>query len=143
MSSTAVLLVDADREMAAIIRERVANVDCCQVEETRGAHRTHERIRQGGVSLVLWCVWAGADPQKALRHLAAVRPYQVPVVAILDGEDQNVRAQLVAGGAVDCLMQPLDLARLGFLADILTVNAGCLPYSEGNPKQSPKNVYPL
>ena len=124
-SSTVVLLVDCDQRLAAIIKKRIEAIKCCQAEEFQGIQATLERARHGGVGLLLWHVPAGSDVQQALRQLAAVGQRQIPLVTIIDADDRDLRLQLLANGAVDCLAQPVDQARLEFLIDILTVKGRC------------------
>ena len=127
MKTTKILLVDCEHRLAAIIKERIAAVIRCPIEETAGIQATLDRVSQGGLGLLLWYVARDYDREQVLRQLASVAMQQIPLIAVTDADDQEFRLQLLAHGAIDCLAQPIDQSRLEFLVDILTVKARYAP----------------
>lgn len=123
MESAVVVLADCEQRLAAVIKKRIAAVIHCCVEETRGTQATLDRIKQRGVDLLLWCVTRDHDRQQLLQQLSSVAMQQIPLIAVTETDDAEFRAQLLAHGAIDCLSQPLDQARLELLVDVLTVKS--------------------
>jgi DNA-binding NtrC family response regulator len=81
--------------------------------------------RQEPISLFLYHLVGNEDVTKAAQLLQAVVAAKRPVATIVLCE--HYRAEQVLAllrlGAADCLAQPFDLTRLGFLIDVLTVRA--------------------
>lgn len=94
-----------------------------RLETIPGIPETLEQIERGEVWVALVHV-ASADDEEQLACLlkeTRLGRVQVPVIAITEGDDPDQRRRLLTQGTVDCLPRPLDLSRLAFLLDVLTV----------------------
>jgi two-component system response regulator HydG len=92
------------------------------------------------LALILVHVVAKRDAEKAGRLLCSVasmsRP--VPTIVLTEQHDLEQALSLLRQGAVDFLSRPLDLSRLTFLVDTLTVRARLAPRrSDAAPEAAP------
>ncbi len=65
--------------------------------------------------------------------------FRVPLIVLTDRDDLELRLHLLKQGAVDCLARPLDLSRLAFLLDMLTVRHR---YAPARAARQPKSAAP-
>lgn len=60
---------------------------------------------------------------------------RIPVIVLCDHDDPEFRLELLRHGAIDCLPRPLDLSRLAFLIDMLTLRARYQPDASFSKRQ--------
>lgn len=147
MESTA-LLISADPSFIAMIHDLVRSIDklrlriVAEFEELfpsrsanqRDACSTSSPTTDGTLSegvgswpdaVILVHLPRGSDDTQAarlLRKLTSARQ-SVPVIVLCDEHRPEQILQLLRLGAADCLSRPLDLHRLCYLLDVLTVRA--------------------
>jgi DNA-binding NtrC family response regulator len=95
----------------------------CKLEWVPTLEDAVTAIDRGGVGAVVVHVCGAADEDRLGSLLKEISqgPYLVPVIVVTEQADADFRRQTLEQGAVDCLSRPLDLSRLAFLLDILTV----------------------
>ncbi len=85
------------------------------------------QLRRPGAALALAHAGgevAAADVANLLRSLAADRR-PVPTIVVCEQDRPEQVLEFMRLGAAECLTRPLDLHRLAYLADVLTVRARC------------------
>ena len=94
-----------------------------RLETISSIAETLEEIERGEVWVALVHVTQADDEDQLACLLKEHRLgcAQIPVIAFTEGDDLDQRRRLLTLGAVDCLPRPLDLSRLAFLLDVLTV----------------------
>jgi two-component system response regulator HydG len=118
------LLISADPTLVRSVAEVVNSVADLELDV---APRPAEGLGclRGGVALLLVHLPAGADVGvvSPLLHRVAASGAATPTVVIADAYRPEDTLALLRQGAADCLGRPLDLRRLAYLADTLTLRA--------------------
>jgi len=125
VSATTVLLVSCDGSLVKTMGEVVASVNDCRLENIRRVKDALEHLPRGEVDLVLFHLVDAGEARAATRllHAAAKRRSPVPLVVVSEIDDPDLVLKMLQRGAVSCVCRPLDLSRLAFLVDVLTVRA--------------------
>jgi two-component system response regulator HydG len=126
MIAQAISLMSGDAALARSVRAIVAGMQNLRLLTGDTVAETCERLqRHEPIALLLFHLVGKEDFHDAARLLKAVVEAKRPVATLILCEHyQAERAlALLRLGAADCLAQPFDLARLGFLIDVLTVRA--------------------
>jgi DNA-binding NtrC family response regulator len=139
MPATTILMVGRHEAVAPRLRLILAKSSDRGFEWHASADEALDRVRAGGVALIVAHLAEGAPTEHAFRLLIALRELGIPAVFVLDRDDPAVCLSLIKQGAVDCLSPPLNLSRLEFLVEFLAVRgrlgAGCVvngtPPAEG------------
>jgi two-component system response regulator HydG len=118
-----VLLVGGDASLVATIGEQIAATSGCSMDRARDRSDALVRIKTGGVALVLCHLAEAAEQPEVMRFVEQVAGglYPVPVVVLTELSDPEIKLSLLKVGAMDCLTRPLNLSRVVFLLDLLTV----------------------
>ena len=117
-------MVNAPPELADTITSTLAPVKGCTLVAARTTGQAaHLLVGQRRLGLLVVYVGDTAACQAVheLLRLAARRKPAVPVVVLTESSFEEAAAEFVAAGAADCLLRPLDLSRLAFLCDFLTL----------------------
>ena len=132
------LLISADHtlvEGVTEVVEAIADLDLHVVSRTSDALA---RLRRGGTAMLLVHLPADADVTQVtpLLQFVATSGAATPTVVITDVYRADQTLALLRQGTADCLGRPLDLHRLAYLADTLTLRARYLarlaePVAEG------------
>jgi two-component system, NtrC family, response regulator HydG len=124
MESTALLICD-DPALTETIHEVVRSIHkfrlriVASIEELSSPHL---RIPDAILLIHLPRGREGAWATRLLRMLMSARQ-SVPVIVLCDEHRPEQILELLRLGAADCLSRPLDLQRLSYLIDVLTVRA--------------------
>jgi len=136
-------VVNAPPELADTIASTLAPVKGCTLIAARTtAHAAQLLLGQRRLGLFVVYVGDTATCQAVhglLRLAASCKP-AVPVVVLAESSFEEAAAEWVAAGAADCLLRPLNLSRLAFLFDFLTLRqrtCGCLPEAAAVASASP------
>lgn len=99
----------------------------CDLETMSGFDAALQEIEQGGVEVALLHVTGPEDEDQAACLLKELmdRPSHLPVIVLSESDELDLRRRFLELGAVDSLARPLNLSRLAFLLDILTVPHRC------------------
>lgn len=126
MNTQTVVLAGGSAELVASINSCIRNIAGCGV----GHHPTIAQAReslpsQENPGLLLVYLKERSDLPAALEliTLAQSRSPAIPLVVIAESEGDIDRGELLNAGAADCLLRPLNLSRLAFLIDFLTLRA--------------------
>jgi DNA-binding NtrC family response regulator len=125
MSQVSVLLLSSDPSLIESCQGVVASLaDLRLVVQSQGEGVT-SYLQREPIALVLIHVTEEHDAREAGRLLHAIRLMQQPVAVVVLGErhDPAQVLNLLREGAADFLSRPLDLSRLAYLTDTLTVRA--------------------
>jgi DNA-binding NtrC family response regulator len=122
MQDAQILLVSESAQLANSIQSTLvgALATCC-LETVADIEAARMRIGRGDIRVVLaHLVEPQAEPQIAELLRAALNgPFPIPMIVLAEREDQDRRYRLLQQGAVDCLVRPLELSRLGCLLHLL------------------------
>jgi two-component system response regulator HydG len=121
--SVAALLISADPALVEGVAEVVnpiAGLDLCVVPRAADAAT---RLQNGGVALLLAHLPEGGDVSQlgALQRQVVASGSATPTVVICDRYRPEHTLALLRQGVVDCLARPLDLHRLSYMIDMLTL----------------------
>ncbi len=120
-----IILVDGQDGLAKTVAKVVSRIKDCRLAQVVGFEAALFRAERNHVGLVL-AYLSGPDGvdrfARLVRGLAHRRP-RVPTVVLSETDEPEWRLKMLQLGAVECLAQPLDTARLAFLVDLLTVRA--------------------
>ena len=131
-----VLLIDGEPGLCESVATAMS--DACRLEHAATLEAGLRRAVEGEADVLLPCLSGGTDAQQVswlLREMA-LRQCTIPVIAISDEDDPDLRLQLIQSGVADCLARPLDLSRLAFLVELLTVRLRCLPRAATTPPRT-------
>ena len=118
---TVVLSIDCDNLLASVIDQVLDGVQHLRLERVSGTEAALRRLEDDDVGLAL-AYHAGPNAERDIARLLKAGCTQSIPVVVLSGEDNpQSRLRFLSWGAVDCLPCPLDLGRLAFLVDLLTV----------------------
>src|SRR5262249_21177321 len=133
IATAAVGVVNAPPELTDTIASTLAPVKGCTLLAAPSIAIAANTLL-GKRQLCLLVVYVGDDDDCRALHellcLVASRNPAVPVVVVTESSFERAAAEFVAAGAADCLMRPLNLSRLAFLFDFLTLRQrtlSCFP----------------
>src|SRR5215468_8991927 len=123
MHDSAVLLVTRDPNLARSVEEVAGSVSHLGLRTVPTLADAFEALQQPDLALVLVHLAGAADAERVaglLREMVAARR---PVATLALGEDYDAEQalRLLRLGVADYLERPLDLRRLAYLLDVLTV----------------------
>jgi len=127
MSASTTLLVSPDPSLVESVSGVIRSIADLRLLVLAEAEEACSLLERDGAALVLVHL-PQSDPVDRVTRLlqvatASKRP--VPVVIIGDRPNAGRALDLLRRGVVDYLPRPLDLGRLAYLADLLTVRARC------------------
>ncbi len=137
MKNARILLVSEVPHVADSINSvLVGTLASCCLETVADFEEARRRIGCGDIWVVLGHL---AEPQAEPQIAELLRatfngPFPVPLIVVDEREDQDRRYRLLQQGAVDCLVRPLDLSRLGCLLQLLTNGRRCGQLDASSPR---------
>jgi DNA-binding NtrC family response regulator len=120
-----ILLVSNDSDLAAAVESAAAAVKCCQTRWIADFGDLGASLLDASVALAIIHVSAKADRQSLdgpLQHLCSLQPH-VATLVVHDVDDGEYDLRYHRMGVRECLTRPLDLRRLTFLIDSLTIRS--------------------
>jgi DNA-binding NtrC family response regulator len=129
MHDATALLTTRDPTLSRSVEKAVGSVSHLRLATVPTLADALEALRQPDLALVLVHLAGAADAQRVaglLREMAAARR-PVPTLVIGEPYDAEQAFRLLRLGAADYLERPLDLRRLGYLLDVLTVRVRHAP----------------
>ena len=135
MVPTTVLWVAPDGQLTEDIRKVVQMTAGCCCERVGRPETALLRALRGGVGLMLAYVSDSSQAQGVIDFLRETGKAKmpIPVIVVSERDDPDLSLRLMRLGVVDCLVRPLDISRLAFLVDVLTIRSRhALPKAERN-----------
>jgi two-component system response regulator HydG len=120
-----VLLATADRALVRAVSEAIGAIERVALDVVASPGEALARVRGGDAAVMIVHVEAAGDLErvrKLLTAAAAARP-AIGTIAIVDGHRPEPILALLKMGVADCLSRPLDLGRLAYLVDQLSLPA--------------------
>ncbi|MGO9919238.1 MAG: sigma 54-interacting transcriptional regulator, partial [Isosphaeraceae bacterium] len=117
------VLISQDSTLASVVQEVVARTPGIRLERVQDHDEACDRVASQGAALVLSHL-TPAGPVAGLTRLLSTleaRGRGVPVLVLSDEYHAKQALALHRLGVADYLSRPLDLGRLGYLIDILTL----------------------
>ena len=130
MAGPAISLLSRDPALAESIRPIVASIQSLSLLTGDNLAEARARLlRHEPIALFLYHLAGDEDVKEAAELLETVAVAKRPAATLILYErfQAEQALALLRLGAADCLAQPFDLARLGFLIDVLTVRARLAP----------------
>ena len=122
--TTAIGLVGAQPELGACVSGAMAAIKGCELVQPEDQFEAANLIHHDsalGLLLVFVADAAGKEAAQELIRLAQARKPAVPVVVLAEAALAADTAEFLSWGAADSLLRPLNLSRLTFLIDFLTL----------------------
>ena len=125
MSEAKVMLVSSDPSLIETCGEVIASIGNLDPIVLSRSEEADTYLRHERLALVLLHVAGRAGAEQASRLLRRIGSLQRPVATIVLGEDDEpqLALTLLRQGAADFLRRPLDLNRLAYLTETLTLRA--------------------
>ena len=119
------LLVSNDASMIEILQEVMGSLSSLDLNVTPGAAEAHSEVARDHVALVLVhqeCVGDSDQVIQLLRAIAQARR-SAPTLVLSDRYSAEQALMFFRPGVADYFARPLDLSRLTYLIDVLTLRA--------------------
>ena len=125
MPVSTMMLVSADQALIASVRGATNALKDINLEVVPGFDEACERVERCGLVLVLAHLSQDCSIAKLTRLLGTLgaTTQKVPTLVLSDDYYAEQALAMLRLGAADYLTRPLDLVRLAYLVDILTVGA--------------------
>ncbi len=133
MPSVTILLASDDETLLQSVGSALTTVRDCRLSAVSSAGDPLEFARSSETRLLIYHATSGDSESRvhaALNQIAEEK-WLLPVLVISDNESPGQALRALRAGAVDWLSRPLDLRRLAFLINTLTLRSRfSLPVSE-------------
>src|SRR5262249_36788862 len=125
MPKSTALLITCDLTLVQAVSQVIEPIDGLAVMTVATASEASPHLHRAGLALLLAHLARGGDAAEAARllHTVTASPRPLPTLLISDQRQAEQALALLRQGAADYLARPLDLGRLGYLIDVLTVRA--------------------
>jgi len=126
-----VLVASTDDQFRTVVEQLADNLEACSFQMLSYEQLQHCRPLPNSVVVIHAAdgMLERADLPKTIKSLSNRTP-QTPIIVVLDGFDGHLMMECLAAGARDCLYRPLDLRRLSYLIDSLTIARLLAPKSQ-------------
>jgi DNA-binding NtrC family response regulator len=117
------VLISQDSTLAGVVQEVIARTPGIWIEQVQDHDEACDRVASQGAALILSHL-TPAGPVAGLTRLLSTleaRGRGIPVLVLSDEYHAEQALALLRLGVTDYLSRPLDLGRLGYLIDILTL----------------------
>jgi DNA-binding NtrC family response regulator len=142
MVESKTLLVCKDASLIKTVQRVTGSINNLRLEVIEGIEGASALLEPGEVVLILVHLEEGADTEAVTRLLRAAAGCRqpVPLLVLSDQYHAEKALALLRLGVVDYLSRPIDLRRLAYLIDVLTVRARSMvvaaPADAGSPAAS-------
>ena len=124
MHDVTMVLISQDSTLAGVVQEVIARTPGIRIERVQDHDEACDRVASQGAALILSHL-SPAGPVAGLTRLLSTleaRGRGIPVLVLSDEYHAEQALALLRLGVADYLSRPLDLGRLGYLIDILTLS---------------------
>jgi two-component system response regulator HydG len=142
MNDATVLLATRDPSLQQAVAETVRSLPHLQFRTVAGLTEVPGCLRRGNVALLLPHLTVPGDTDAMVALLRKLALWRTPVATLAIGENRDpVQVlTLLRAGAADFLPRPLDLGRLAYLLDVLTLRLRHLPPAPAASQDVPPDV---
>jgi len=128
MTPTRVIAIGGDSALSSALEELVQATRSCYFAAVE-ADDLADSLDAHGAGLAILCCGPVLSPDRALALTGELmsRSPAIPAVVVAENHSPEQMLAFLQRGAVDCLPRPLNLARVAFLIDVLTIRARLLP----------------
>jgi two-component system response regulator HydG len=125
MTEKTVLLICRDEILEQLICELVAPVPGLSLERVDDYKQASSHVEGRKLALILWHLGARSPVSGLTRLLGDIisSGQRIPVLVLTDEYQAEQALSLIRLGVLEYLNRPLDLGRLSYLVDILTIEA--------------------
>jgi DNA-binding NtrC family response regulator len=125
MPESTMVLISTDSCLGETVADLVADVDGLSLRIVSTADQALLFVQREEAALVVVHSACASDGEGALRFMQHVAAAQRPIATLVIGEEYEAQQALalLRAGAADYLPRPLDLGRLAYLIDVLTLRA--------------------
>ena len=125
MPGSTMMLVSADNALVTLVRGAVCTLKDMQLEVVSGFDEACSRVEQPGIVLVLAHLSHDCSIAKLTRLLGTLGAtvQKTPTVVVSDEYYAEQALAMLRLGAAEYLSRPLDLVRLAYLVDVLTMGS--------------------
>src|SRR5580704_14864537 len=119
------LLVSSDASLIEAVQGVIDSIDNLDLIVAPVATEAHHVVARDDVALVLAhqdSIGEVDEVTRLVRALAGPKR-SLPTIVLSDRHRAEQALELVQSGVTDCLFRPLDLSRLYYLTDVLTLRA--------------------
>jgi DNA-binding NtrC family response regulator len=127
--SIPLLLVAEESQLIGSVCDALTPLAGLQVEVVASCAEAVDRLAdlEPAMVLVHLCTAEEARAANGLLHCVTASQRNIPTLLLTEPELAEESLRLLRRGAADCLMRPLDLSRLAYLAEVLTVRHRIAP----------------
>jgi DNA-binding NtrC family response regulator len=120
-----ILLITQDSSLSSIIQEVLSRIQGLRLETVKNHEEASERVLEKKVALVLSHLNPSSDLAGLTRLLGTVEAtgQKIPTMVLSEEYHAEQAVTLLRRGVADYLSRPLDLGRLGYLIDVLTLSS--------------------
>ena len=140
------LLVSIDASLIEAVREVIDSIDDLDLIVAPGASEAHHVIARENVVLVLAHQDCIGEADRVIRLLRAIGEAKrcLPTIVLSNRHRPDQALELLRSGVADYLCRPLELSRLTYLIDVLTLRPRLVPSAYGPVKrmQAEEEVFP-
>jgi two-component system response regulator HydG len=119
------LLVSVDASLVEAVQGVIDSIEDLDLVIARGATEAHQDVAREDVAVVLVhqdCLGEVDDVTRLLRVIAEAKR-SLPTIVLSDSHRPDQALEMLRTGAADYLCRPLDLGRLTYLIEVLTLRA--------------------
>jgi DNA-binding NtrC family response regulator len=136
------LLITEDSSLRSVVQEVISGIQGLSFDVVKDHEEATERVTGQSVGLVMSHLNATCNVAGLTRLLGAIAAtaQKVPVLVLSDEYHAQQALTLLRLGIADYLSRPLDLGRLGYLIDVLTLSSrhrAALPEPAAAPVSAP------
>jgi DNA-binding NtrC family response regulator len=145
MLDSKILLISRDATLIKTVGRVTGSIHSLRLEVAEEIDAAEYHLEGNGVVMILVHLEEGADHEGVIRLVRSIAgwPQPVPLLVLSDQYHAEQALVLLRLGAVDYLSQPLDLDRLAYLIDVLTVRARAIATTPTPASGASENRVPL
>jgi DNA-binding NtrC family response regulator len=139
------LLITSDSSIAQTVQSLISSINNLRLEVLAGINEVESRLESSEVGIILVHLSHTSDAGMVtglLRTIASARR-PVPLLVLSDEYHAEQALALLRLGAVDYLSRPLDMRRLSYLLDVLTVRARFMGLTARPSAEAPRESPPI
>ncbi len=125
MRDVMMVLISQDSSLEAVVSDLVASIPAIRLERVESCEEACARVENGGVALVISHL-GRRSPVAGLTRLLGViitSGQKIPAIVLTDEYQAEQALSLHRLGILEYMNRPLDLGRLSYLLDVLTIEA--------------------
>ncbi len=124
MAPVTMLLISQDSSLSGTVQEVLSRIQGLKFDFVKNHEEACERVAEKDVALILSHLNPSSNVAELTRLLGTIEAtgQKIPVVVLSDEYHAEQALTLLRLGVAEYLSRPLDLGRLGYLIDVLTLS---------------------